>query len=139
MISEAAVIDALRAVRDASLERDIISLKFVKDLAIKGGRVTFTLETATAARSPAKDLLAKQAGDAVAKLPGVTAVDVNMAFKIRPVLGSDFTKQPVPGVKNVIGWALALAIAFAFGTLVGHLGTQARARRHLRVVRGGRT
>ena len=39
MLSEAAVVDALRAVRDASLERDIVSLKFVKDLVIEGGRV----------------------------------------------------------------------------------------------------
>ncbi len=102
MISEAAVVDALRAVREPSLERDIVSLKFVKDVAIAGGRVSFTIETATAGRSAAKDLLASQAGEAVAKLPGVTAVDVKMAFRIRPVIGSDITKQPVPGVKNVI-------------------------------------
>ncbi len=102
MVSEAAVADALRGIRDPSLDRDIVSLKFVKDLAIDGGRVSFTIETATPGRSTGKDLLANQAGDAVAKLPGVTSVDVRMAFKVRPVLGSDFTKQPVPGVKNVI-------------------------------------
>ena len=102
MISEAAIVDALRVVRDPSLDRDLVSLKFIKDVAIQGGRVSFTIETATAGRSAAKDLLAKQAGEAVAKLPGVTGVDVKMAFKVRPVMGSDFTKQPVPGVKNVI-------------------------------------
>ena len=101
MVSESAVTEALRGVRDASLDRDIVSLKFVKDLAIDGGRVSFTIETATPGRSPAKDLLAGQAGDAVAKLPGVTAVAVNMAFKVRPVLGSDFTKQPVPGLSLI--------------------------------------
>jgi len=102
VISEAAVVDALRGVRDAALDRDIVALKFVKDVAIDGGRVTFTIETATPGRSAAKDLLASQAGAAVSRIPGVTAVDVNMTFKVRPVLGSDFTKQPVPGVKNVI-------------------------------------
>jgi ATP-binding protein involved in chromosome partitioning len=102
VVSEAAVVDALRGVRDPSLERDIVSLKFVKDLAIDGGRVSFTIETATPGRSASKDLLANQAGEAIAKLPGVTSVDVKMAFKVRPVLGSDFTKQAVPGVKNVI-------------------------------------
>ena len=76
MISEAAIVDALRGVRDGSLERDIVSLKFVKDLAIDGGRVAFTIETATPGRSAAKDLLASQAGAAVGKLPGVSAVDV---------------------------------------------------------------
>ena len=56
--------DALRGVRDASLGRDIVSLKFVKDLAIDGGRVSFTIETATPGRSAAKDTLASQAGAA---------------------------------------------------------------------------
>jgi ATP-binding protein involved in chromosome partitioning len=102
VISEAAIVDALRVVRDPSLDRDIVALKFVKDVAIQGGRVSFTIEIATAGRSAAKDLLAKQAGEAVAKLAGVSGVDVKMAFKVRPVMGSDFTKQPVPGVKNVI-------------------------------------
>ena len=57
------MIDALRGVRDASLGRDIVSLKFVKDLAIDGGRVSFTIETATPGRSAAKDTLASQAGE----------------------------------------------------------------------------
>src|SRR5204863_27517 len=75
VISEAAIVDALRVVRDPSLDRDLVSLKFIKDVAIQDARVSFTIETATAGRSAAKDLLAKQAGEAVAKLPGVTSVD----------------------------------------------------------------
>ena len=91
MISEAAVVDALRGVRDPSIDRDIVALKFVKDLTITGGRVAFTIETATPGRSPAKDALANQAGEAVGRLAGVSAVDVQMTFKVRSFLGSDLT------------------------------------------------
>ena len=35
-ISEASVLDALRAVRDPDLHKDIVSLKFVKDVRIDG-------------------------------------------------------------------------------------------------------
>ena len=46
MINEQAVLDALRAVVDPSVQRDIVSAKFVKDLKIDGGRVSFTVEQA---------------------------------------------------------------------------------------------
>ena len=46
MVSEAAVIDALRVVRDPDLQRDLVALKFVKDLTIDGGRVSFSVERA---------------------------------------------------------------------------------------------
>ena len=38
-VSEASVLDALRAVRDPDLHSDIVALEFVKDLRIDGGRV----------------------------------------------------------------------------------------------------
>ena len=39
-VSESAVLDALRAVRDPDLNRDIVSLKFIKNLRIgDGGQV----------------------------------------------------------------------------------------------------
>ena len=53
-VSEAAVLDALRAVRDPDLHRDIVTLKFVKNLRIEGGRVAFTIELTTPA-CPVKD------------------------------------------------------------------------------------
>ena len=72
-LSDAAVLDALRAVRDPDLNRDIVILKFVKNLRIDGGRVSFTIELTTPA-CPVKDQMREQARAAVAAIPGVTAV-----------------------------------------------------------------
>ena len=49
--------------------RDIVSLKFVKDLRIDGGRVSFTIELTTPA-CPVKDQMREQARDAGRAAPG---------------------------------------------------------------------
>ena len=59
-VTEAAVLDALRAVKDPDLHKDIVTLGFVKDLRIDGDRVGFTIELTTPA-CPVKDLLRDQA------------------------------------------------------------------------------
>jgi ATP-binding protein involved in chromosome partitioning len=101
VISEAAVVDALRGVRDSTVDRDLVSAKFVRNVRIDGGRVSFTVEQAMHGSS-ARDTVRDQAKAAVGKIPGVSAVDVDMTAKVRAVPGTDFNKQPVPGVKNVI-------------------------------------
>ena len=45
-ITERAVLDALGAVRDSSIDRDIVAAKFVKDIKIDRGRVTFVVDSA---------------------------------------------------------------------------------------------
>jgi len=100
-VTEAGVLDALRAVRDPDLHRDIVALKFVKDLQIDGGRVSFTIELTTPA-CPVKDQMREQARAAVAQLPGVSAVDVRMTAQVRQAMGPDLNKAPVPGVRNII-------------------------------------
>jgi ATP-binding protein involved in chromosome partitioning len=101
MVTEAQVLDALRAVRDPDLHRDIVALKFVKDLRIDGGRVAFTIELTTPA-CPVKDQMRDQARDVVGRIPGVTSVEVQMTAQVRQAAGADFTKSPVPGVRNII-------------------------------------
>ena len=59
-ITETAVLDALRAVRDPDLHRDIVALGFIKNLRIDGGRVAFTIELTTPA-CPVKDQMRDQA------------------------------------------------------------------------------
>jgi ATP-binding protein involved in chromosome partitioning len=100
-VSEASVLDALRAVRDPDLHKDIVALKFVKDLKIDGGRVSFTIELTTPA-CPVKDQMRDQARSVVAQLPGVASVDVHMSAQVRSAVGSDLNKVPVPGVRTVI-------------------------------------
>ncbi|MBX3462048.1 MAG: Mrp/NBP35 family ATP-binding protein [Planctomycetes bacterium] len=99
--TEAAVLDALRAVQDPDLRRDVVELGFVKDLRICGSNVAFTLELTTPA-CPVKDLMRDQAQQAVGRLPGVERVEVTLSARVtasRPVLGE---KGLIPGVKNVV-------------------------------------
>jgi ATP-binding protein involved in chromosome partitioning len=100
-LSPDAVLTALRVVVDPDLRRDIVSLGFVKDLAIDGGRVAFTIELTTPA-CPVKDQMREQAIAAVRALPGVTDVAVNMTAKVRSVSAPETGRTPLPGVKNVI-------------------------------------
>src|SRR5712692_10191517 len=53
-VEQAAVLEALKAVRDPDLNRDIVSLGFIKDLRIDDGRVAFGIELTTPA-CPVKD------------------------------------------------------------------------------------
>jgi len=101
VISEAAVLDALRAVKDPDLHRDIVSLKFIKNLRIDDGAVAFTIELTTHA-CPVKDQMRDQAREIVSRLPEVTSVDVTMTAQVRQNLGPDWNKQPVAGVRNII-------------------------------------
>src|SRR5689334_24876736 len=100
-LEQAAVLDALKVVRDPDLHRDIVSLGFIKDLKVDGGRVAFTIELTTPA-CPVKDQMRDQARAAVGELAGVTAVDVQMSAKVREAVGPDAGRAAVPGVKNVI-------------------------------------
>ena len=100
-VSEAAVLEALRGVRDPDLKRDIVTLKFIKNLRIEEGRVAFSIELTTPA-CPVKDQMRDQARELVAALPGVTSVEIEMTAQVRATVSSDVNRQPVPGVKNII-------------------------------------
>jgi ATP-binding protein involved in chromosome partitioning len=100
-VEPGAVLDALKVVRDPDLNRDIVALGFVKDLAVDGGRVAFTIELTTPA-CPVKDQMRDQARAAVLQLPGVSHVEVTMTARVRSAVTPDTGKQPLPGVKNII-------------------------------------
>ncbi len=100
-VEQTAVLDALKVVRDPDLGRDIVSLGFIKDLVVDGGRVAFTIELTTPA-CPVKDQMRDQARAAVMQLAGVSRVDVNMSARVREAAGGDGARQTPPGVKNII-------------------------------------
>ncbi|HYT68381.1 MAG TPA: Mrp/NBP35 family ATP-binding protein [Vicinamibacterales bacterium] len=101
MISENSILDALRSVQDPDFGKDIVTLKQVKDLRIDGGRVSFTVEQVLYG-SPWRQQIGEQAGAAAKGVPGVSSVDVTMTAKVRAAVIPDLSKQPVPGVKNII-------------------------------------
>jgi len=100
-VEQVQVLEALKVVRDPDLNRDIVSLGFIKDLTIESGRVAFTIELTTPA-CPVKDQMRDQARAAVMQLAGVTAVDVAMSARVREAVNADGSRQSIPGVKNII-------------------------------------
>ncbi len=99
-ITEQSILDALRSVRDPDLHKDIVTLGFVKNLAIDGGKVSFTIELTTPA-CPVKDLMRDQAREAVSRVAGVAHVEVTMTASVRTARPGD-ARAPIPGVRNII-------------------------------------
>lgn len=99
--TESQVLEALKVVEDPDLHRDIVSLEFIKNLSIEGGRVAFEVELTTPA-CPVKEKMRGEAEAAVRGLEGVTEVAIEMTSRVRtsqPLIGN---KGMIPGVKNVI-------------------------------------
>ena len=71
-VTKEEVLAALRNVQDPDLHKDIVTLGFVKEVAVRGGEVDFTIELTTPA-CPVKDQMKSQAESLVAALAGVTA------------------------------------------------------------------
>src|SRR5713226_2628920 len=99
-VEQTPVLEALKVVKDPDLHRDIVSLGFIKELKIDGGRVAFTIELTTPA-CPVKDQMRDQARAADLQLPGISSVDVQMSAKVRDADGGGGQRQPLPGVKNI--------------------------------------
>lgn len=94
------VLSALSAIIDPDLNADIVALGFVKNVAIDGGKVSFTIELTTPA-CPLKAKFKQDAEAAVAKLPWVNGVEVEMTSNV----GGPPPQLSMPGVKNVIAIA----------------------------------
>jgi ATP-binding protein involved in chromosome partitioning len=99
-ITEQAIVDALRQIRDPDLHKDIVTLGFIKDLKIDGGNVSFRIVLTTPA-CPVKAEMENAARELVGALPGVTSVNVTMDADVPKGRGLG-DKVSVPGVRNII-------------------------------------
>jgi ATP-binding protein involved in chromosome partitioning len=72
-VTEAAVLDALKRVKDPDRGQDVVALGMVQGMAIKGGHVHFTLQVEPE-QGPKLEPLRKAAEKAVEALPGVLSV-----------------------------------------------------------------
>lgn len=99
-VSEHAVLAALKTIQDPDLHKDIVTLGFIKNLQIDGGRVSFTIELTTPA-CPVKDKMRDQANAAVSRVAGVEQVEVQMSAQVRSG-GMNVGRSALPGVKNII-------------------------------------
>ena len=98
-ITEAQVLEALRAVQDPDLKRDLVTLGFIKDVKICEGQVAFKVELTTPA-CPVKDQLKAECEEAVRALDGVTSVAVEMTAQVRSRKSEP--EDLIPGVNDVM-------------------------------------
>ncbi len=98
-VTQEQVLDALRAVQDPDLHKDIVTLGFVKEVKIAGTEVDFVVELTTPA-CPVKDQLKAEAEQRVAALPGVSVARARMTADVRARGG--FGRQQVPGIRNIL-------------------------------------
>ena len=101
-LSEAAVLDALRTVQEPELGGDLVTRNMVRDIAISGSDLAFTIELTTPA-CPLKDQIEGEVRTALAPL-GVGSLAIEWSATVRRA-SPRTAEQLVPGVKNVIAVA----------------------------------
>jgi len=97
-VTEEQVLNALRNVMDPDLNKDIVSLDFIKDLKIDGPNVSFRLVLTTPA-CPVKDKLKAEAEERVRTIDGVENVEVTLDAK---TLASREPGDALPNIKHVL-------------------------------------
>jgi ATP-binding protein involved in chromosome partitioning len=98
-LAESDILDALRHIQDPDLRRDIVSLGFVRNVRVDGGRVAIDINLTTPA-CPVKDQLRDQARQALLGLPGIREAEVNMTSEVRSTAAPD--KTALLGVRNLV-------------------------------------
>ena len=98
------VLAALRAVKDPDLHRDIVSLNFVKDVAIRGANVSFTIELTTPACPVREELKATAIRAVRDSIAGVKDVTVELTSRVTAHENQQ-KASVLPGVKNTVAIA----------------------------------
>ncbi len=99
-INEELVLNSLKQIIDPDLRKDIVTLGFVRDLAIDGGDVSFRIVLTTPA-CPVKEQMESQAVEIVSAIEGVNNVKVTMDAEVPQGRGIA-NNVAIPGVKNII-------------------------------------
>jgi len=98
-MTEREILSALSTVKDTDIQKDIVSLGFVRNVRIDQGRVGFDLVLPTPLL-PSKELLREEIKRVVQTISGVSAVQVVVRSDIsRKPTGSD---NKLPNIKNIV-------------------------------------
>src|SRR3989475_2292939 len=96
MVSEEAVLRALRGIRDPEQQQDIVTLGLIHDLQIADSEVPFPLAFTT--QSPqAKVTMHSMASRLVSQVPGVSRVQVKMGGVAKPAAAAPAAAAPAHG------------------------------------------
>ena len=95
------ILAALRNVQDPELHRDIVSLGMVKNLAIKNGTVSFTVELTTPA-CPLRETIETDCRKALAQISGIRALEISFDAQVRGSKAGAGQTDLLPTVKNVV-------------------------------------
>ncbi len=103
MITKEQVIEALKNVDDPDLKKDIVSLGMVKDVAVDGKNVSFTVVLTTPA-CPMKEMIQRACENAIVHLVDKEAVvNVTMTADVSSRRGTG--QAILPGVRNIVAIA----------------------------------
>jgi ATP-binding protein involved in chromosome partitioning len=102
-LNREAIDKALSQIIDPDLGRDIVSLGFVKHVAVDGGTVSIELELTTPA-CPVRDQFRARAEQLVGELDGVESVDVTMTSRTSPRAEED-QKNGLSEVNSIVAIA----------------------------------
>lgn len=80
-LNKESVIEKLRTVIDPGLNRDLVSLKMIKDVIVKDGNVSLSVVLTTPA-CPLKNQIQSDVRNAISKLEGVNDIKINMTANV---------------------------------------------------------
>jgi ATP-binding protein involved in chromosome partitioning len=95
-----AVLEVLRPVQDPELQKSLVDLNMIRQVAIQDGEVSFTLVLTTPA-CPLREFIVEDCERAVRTLPGVTGVTVAVTAET-PQQKSLPDRTGIAGVKNIV-------------------------------------
>ncbi len=99
-LSEALILESLKQIIDPDLRKDIVTLGFIRDIAITGDDVSFRIVLTTPA-CPVKEQMEAEAIAIVSGIEGVANVNVTMDAEVPQGRGIA-NNVAIPGVKNII-------------------------------------
>lgn len=100
MLTTESILEVLKPVQDPELQKSLVELNMIRNVAVKDGNVSFTLVLTTPA-CPLKEFIREDCEKAVKKLDGVESVSIEITAET-PQQKSLPDRQSVNQVKNII-------------------------------------